>query len=66
MIALPVIPYYLILWLIKRSPHWVNVYDRHYFLEDIRINSMNVRDICPYSSGTIAHRLSSKNEIQSF
>jgi CRISPR/Cas system-associated protein Cas10 (large subunit of type III CRISPR-Cas system) len=33
---------------------------------DIRINSMDIRDICPYSLRTSSHRLSSKKEIQSF
>jgi hypothetical protein len=35
------------------------------FGEDNRLKSMFGRDICPYSRGTHAHRLSSKNEIQS-
>jgi hypothetical protein len=37
-----------------------------YSYEHTGLNSMDVRDICPYTRGTPAHRLLSRKEIQSF
>ena len=61
-------------WLFSRfSLHfypWLIPYGSYFYrsiiLRDCRLKSTSGRDICPYSRGTSAHRLSLKDELQWF
>jgi hypothetical protein len=45
-------------------PHLRAIFALKLFKEGIKLNSMDIRDNCPYYYGTNAHRLSIENKIE--